>query len=244
MTYVDTPMPAGWTPPIVENANELPWEQNPYFTPALEAAGITTVGADASKPYPNPADDEFGIGANYTGATYAACQPFVDGTAQVAPRHPINVFYNVADNAQELDEYNTLYSSAAPDSQCHDTSTVTCSSTLFTFPEVINQVVSGMLTNMLSNNPEISYVHQTNLMGTPPYSSILPPANYVPAASAQTGTDGDGTLYEVLNPLIAEYGTYFNTNSPHTSSSPWAASATSWPTRPPGRPSWARRRRA
>ena len=37
-----------------------------------------------------------------------------------------------------------------------------------------------MLTNVLSNNPEISYVHQTNLMGTPPYSSILPPANYVP----------------------------------------------------------------
>ena len=213
VTYVDTPMPAGWTPPIVEDANELPWEQNPYFTQALEAVGITTVGADASKPYPDPADDEFGIGADYTGATYAAGQPFVDGTSQVAPRHPINVFYNVATNAQELDEYNTLYSSAAPDSQCHDTSTVTCSSTLFTFPEVINQVVSGMLTNMLSNNPEISYVHQTNLMGTPPYSSILPPTDYVPAATAQSGTDGDGTLYEVLNPLIAEYNTYFDATS-------------------------------
>ena len=180
-------MPAGWTPPVVENANELPWEQNPYFTPALQAVGITTVGADASKAYPNPADDAFGIGATYSGATYAAGQPFVeDGTGtysyQVAPRHPINVFYNVATNAQELDEYNTLYSSAAPDSQCHDTGVTTCSSTLFTFADVINQVVTGMLQNMLSNNPEVSYVHQTNLMGTPPYTSILPPAGYVPSA--------------------------------------------------------------
>ncbi len=215
VTYLDTPMPAGWTPPIVENANELPWEQNPYFSSALTAVGITTVGADASKAYPDPANDAFGIGATYTGATYAAGQPFVDGTSQVAPRHPINVFYNVATNAQELDEYNTLYTSVAPDSQCHDTSTTTCASTLYTFPEVINQVVSGMFTNMLSNDPEVSYVHQTNTMGTPPYSTTLPPANYVPAATAQPGTDGDGTLYEVLNPLISEYDSYFTADTPY-----------------------------
>ena len=118
---MDVPMPAGWTPPVVENANELPWEQNPYFTPALQAMGITTVGADGSKAYPDPADDPFGIGVAYTtgDATYAAGQPFVeDGTGtysyQVAPRHPINVFYNVATNAQELDEYNTLYDEDGP----------------------------------------------------------------------------------------------------------------------------------
>ena len=215
VTYLDTPMPAGWTPPVVENANELPWEQNPYFSSALTAAGITTVGADASKAYPDPANDAFGIGATYTGATYAAGQPFVDGTSQVAPRHPINVFYNAATNAEELDEYNTLYTSVAPDSQCHDTSTTTCASTLYTFADVINQVVSGMFTNLLSNDPEISYVHQTNTMGTPPYSSILPPAGYVPAATAQPGTDGDGTLYEVLNPLISEYDSYFTAATPY-----------------------------
>ena len=72
-----------------------------------------------------------------------------------------------------------------------------------------------MLQNMLSNNPEVSYVHQTNLMGTPPYSSTLPPANYVPAATAAAGTDGDGTLYEVLNPLISEYDSYFNSTTPY-----------------------------
>ena len=215
VTYMDTPMPAGWTPPVVENANELPWEQNPNFNSALSTVGITTVGADASKAYPNPPDDQFGIGATYSGPTYAAGQPFVDGTAQVAPRHPINIFYNAATNAQELDEYNTLYTSVAPDSQCHNTATTTCASTLYTFPQVINQVVSGMMQNLLSNNPEVSYVHQTNIMGAPPYSSILPPANYVPVATAQPGTDGDGTLYEVLNPLISDYDSYFNANTPY-----------------------------
>jgi hypothetical protein len=220
LTFTDTGQagtaePAGWTPPVVENANELPWEQNPYFSSALTAVGITTVGADASKAYPDPANDQFGIGATYSGPTYAAGQPFVDGTAQVAPRHPINIFYNAATNAQELDEYNTLYTSVAPDSQCQSTSVTTCSSTLFTFPEVISQVVSGMFQNMLSNSPETSYVHQTNLMGTPPYSSALPPANYVPAATSQPGTDGDGLLYEVLNPLISEYDGYFNSNTPY-----------------------------
>jgi hypothetical protein len=70
-----------------------------------------------------------------------------------------------------------------------------------------------MMDNLLSNDPEVSYVHQTNLMGTPPYSTILPPAGYVPSATAQGGTDGDGTLYEVLNPLIAQYASYFNTTT-------------------------------
>ncbi len=198
----------------MENANEQPWEQNPYFIPALTAVGITTVGADASKAYPSPPDAQFGIGATYNGPTYAAGQPFADGTAEVAPRHPINIFYNAATNAQELDEYNTLYDANYPDSQCHNTAITTCSTTPFTFAQVISQVVAGMLQNVLSNNPETSYVHQTNLLGTPPYPGILPPAGYVPAATSQPGT-GDGLLYEVLNPLIAEYDSYFNADTPY-----------------------------
>ncbi|MFZ0229532.1 MAG: hypothetical protein WAL41_21885, partial [Mycobacterium sp.] len=94
LTYTDTgaagtAQAAGWTPPVQENANELPWEQNPYFVPAMEAVGITAVGDDASKTYPNPPDATFGPGspagspATYTGGTYAAGQTWVDGTAQV-----------------------------------------------------------------------------------------------------------------------------------------------------------------
>ena len=75
-------MPTGWTPPLVEDAIELPWEQNPYFVPALEAVGITTVGADASKAYPNPPDDQFGIGA----ATPGRRTPLASPSSTAPPR--------------------------------------------------------------------------------------------------------------------------------------------------------------
>jgi hypothetical protein len=218
LTYTDTGAagtaePAGWTPPVVENAQETPWEQNPYFIPALQAVGITAVGADASKAYPNPPTATFGtgdVGGSYTGATYAAGVPFVDGTSEVAPRHPINIFYNASTETQEVDEYNTLYDSAAPNSQCKSTATTTCSTTPFTFADVVNQVVTGMLQNMLSNNPEPSYVHQTNLMGTPPAGAATtgtPPAT--------PDTTGDGLLYSVLNPLLADYHTYYTSATPY-----------------------------
>ena len=219
-TYTDIAEPAGWTPPVVEDANELPWEQNPYFIPALEAVGITAVGADASKAYPTDPTDEFGIGATYTGTTYAPGVPFVDGTAEAVPRHPINVFYNASTDNQELDEYNTLYDADYPDSQCHDSSTTTCATTPFTFPQVISSVVSGMFTNMLSNNPEPTYVHQTNIMGTVPYPTTcsttggMPPSTYVPSTTA-ADTTGEGLLYSVLDPLLCQYNTYFNANTPY-----------------------------
>ena len=124
----DTPSRPAGRRPIVENANELPWEQNPYFTPALEAAGITTVGADALQGLPQPARRPVRHRRHlHRAPPTPPASPSSTAPPRSAPRHPINVFYNVATNAQELDEYNTLYSSAAPDSQCHDTATVTCS---------------------------------------------------------------------------------------------------------------------
>ena len=214
LTYNDTGAagtaePNGWTPPTTENAVETPWEQNPYFIPALEAVGITVVGADASKAYPDPSTDEFGIGATYTGATYAAGQTFVDGTAQVAPRHPINIYYNASTEAQQVDEYNTLYLPPSLGGQCEASSTTTCLTAPATFADVVNQVVEGMFQNMMANDPRPSYVHQTNIMGQPP------------AGPATTGTPpntpdttGDGLLYSVLNPLLSEYHSYFNSNTP------------------------------
>ena len=74
--YCVTPGAASWTaPPITENAVESAWEQNPYFIPAMQALGITAVGADASKPYPNPPTDQFGIGAAYTGPSTPPARP-------------------------------------------------------------------------------------------------------------------------------------------------------------------------
>jgi hypothetical protein len=214
LTFLDsgqagTEEPSGWTPPTDENANELPWEQNPYFTPALQAVGITTVGADASKPYPDPPDTEFGIGTDYSGDEYPAGTSFVDGSAQVVPRHPINIFYNTSTEAQEVDEYNTLYLSVNDGGSCVDTATTTCITQPATFADIVNSVVSGMLENMLSNNPEPTYVHQTNIMGTPPPG---PPTSGTPPNTPDT--TGDGLLYSVLKPLLAEYNSYFTAAAP------------------------------
>ncbi len=198
LTYTDTgaagtAQAAGWTPPTDENANELPWEQNPYFIPALQAVGITAVGDDASKAYPNPPTDEFGIGVNYTGATIPAGSAFVDGTAQVVPRHPVNIYYNASTEAQEVDEYNTLYLSTADGGGC-DPSTTTCLTTPATFQYIVNQVESQMYQFMLSNNPEPSYVHQTNLMGSPPGCTTPGVCNAAPPATppGTADTTGDG----------------------------------------------------
>ena len=221
--YCVTAGPASWTtPPVDENAEELPWESNPYFVPAMQAAGITAVGADASKPYPNPPDAQFGYGVAYpmTAAdTYAAGTTFLEGTptttwpgAQVVPRHPINIYYNVSTDAQELDEYNTLYTS-----------------TLATYPDIVNSVASQMLQYMLTNNPEPSYVHQTNIIGMLPGCTDAtwaanpntcetapdPTCTAATCMPATAPTAGDGTLYSVLDPLLAAYHTYFSALTPY-----------------------------
>jgi len=215
-TYIDTGA-AGTTTTepstSAENAVESPWEQNPYFAPALAAVGVTAVGDDASKAYPNPANTEFGIGASYSGAAYPAGSTFLlPGTsAQVVPRHPVNIYYNAGTDAQELDEYQTLYpagSFACP---------TTCN-----FRDVITQVVSGLFSTTMGNDPRPSYVHQTNIIGTPPAGSeespdLLPPATYTPPATCAAEapcTTGDGTLYQALDPFLYAYNEYFNSTAP------------------------------
>ena len=158
----------GWTPPALNTAVESGWEQNPYFIPALQAVGITAVGADASKGYPNPPTAEFGIGANYSGPEYLPGETFLDGTAQVVPRHPINVYYNASTEAQEVDEYNTLYTPVSEGGECVASSTTTCETKPANFAEIVNDTVSGMFQKVMGNDPRPSYVHQTNLLGQPP----------------------------------------------------------------------------
>ena len=132
-------------------------------------------------------------------------------SAQVVPRHPVNIYYNAETDAQELDEYQTLYpagSFACP---------TTCN-----FRDVITQVVSGLFSTTMGNDPRPSYVHQTNIIGTPPAGSeespdLLPPATYTPPATCAAGapcTTGDGTLYQALDPFLYEYNEYFNSTAP------------------------------
>ena len=212
------------TPPTTQNATESPWEQNEWFGPALAEVGITAVGDDGSKPYPDPANVEFGIGTSYTGAEYPADSTFVvPGTsAQVVPRHPINIYYNASTDYEELNEYQSIYGSngSTPDTSVCPTGTCTWSN-------VVNQVVSGMFGFMMDNDPRPSYVHQTNIMGSPPAGSEgtddLPPSTYTPqpgggadepAGTGNLTTTGDGILYQVLDPLLFEYHEYFNSTAP------------------------------
>ena len=104
--------PTATTVPADEGtAVESPYEQNPALDAAFAGTmngGIKYFGSDASKPYPNPADGSFATGA-YGGAQYAAGATFQDAGGAAIPRYPTNIYYNVATNAQEVDEYQTLY---------------------------------------------------------------------------------------------------------------------------------------
>ena len=162
-------------PTSAENAVESPWEQNQWFIPALAAVGITAVGDDASKPYPNPPDTQFGYrGQLHRRRIPGRARPSWTGSAQVVPRHPVNIYYNAGDGrpgARRVpDAVSRLARSPAPP---------TCN-----FRDVITQVVSGLFSTMMANDPRPSYVHQTNIIGTPPAGSeespdLLPPATYV-----------------------------------------------------------------
>jgi hypothetical protein len=171
--------------PAQESALETPWEQNPYFIPALEAVGITAVGDDASKAYPDPSTDEFGIGTAYTGAEYAAGQSFVDGTAQVVPRHPNDIYYDAATDAEETSEFDFLNAGTAYGS--------------YDFAQIVGFEDSSLLQQILGNDPRPNYVHQTNIIGSP----------------SDGASASDGTLYSVLNPLLTEYHSYISSSAPY-----------------------------
>ena len=160
--------------------------------------GITGFGADASKPYPNPADTSTGFSSTgYSGTTYPAGATFTEPgtTATAIPRYPTNIYYNVATQAEEVDEYNQIYL-APPAGNCDSTKT-TCLSAASTFTDIANSVVNGgggMFQHMMGNDPRPDYFHQSNMIG---------------GASA--------LYYPVMNQLLTEYKQYFNaTTTPIT----------------------------
>ena len=176
-------------------AVESPYEQNPALDAAFAGTmdgGIKYFGSDASKPYPNPADGSFATGA-YGGAGYPAGASFQDAGGTAIPRYPTNIYYNVATNAQEVDEYQTLYDlpTCVP---INGVTTCNPAGTPFTIAQIIASVDQGMFQHMMGNDPRPHYFHQTNLMSQP--------------------GQGDGLFYETIDPLVSEYNTYFAANAP------------------------------
>jgi hypothetical protein len=185
VSFTDTTGPASGeaaTPPAVNGATESPYAQNPVFAAALTDSGIKYFGSDASKPYPsNPLD--------VNSPQLAAGQTFTDGPAQAVPRYPENIYYNVSTQAQEVDEYNTLYLPPWLGGVCVNTAVTTCESTPATFQQIVESAATNMFGHVMGNDPRPHYFHQTNIAG-------------------------DGILYNVLNTLLAQYHQYFNTSAP------------------------------
>jgi hypothetical protein len=191
------------TPASEGSAVESPYEQNPLLDAAFAATadgGIKVFGADASKPYPTPADASFATGT-YTGTEANAGTSFQDAGATGVPRYPTNIYYNVSTNAQEVDEYETLYDSA-PSGDCQPIAGVTTcnpTGTAFTIGQIVASVDQGMFQHMMGNDPRPDYFHQTNLMAQ---------------TTGSTTGEGDGLFYETLNPLLAEYNQQFASSAP------------------------------
>lgn len=203
-TFPDTgiagsPAPAG-EPQRAGTAVESAYAQNPNLEAAFAGTaggGIKYFGSDASKPYPSPADGSFPTGA-YGGATNAAGSTFSDSGGLAIPRYPTNIYYNVSTNAQEVDEYQTLYD----DPTCVPIAGVTTcnpAGTAFTIGQIVASADQNMFQHMMGNDPRPHYFHQTNLMSS---------------QTSGVNGNGDGLFYETMNPLLAQYGMYFAGNAP------------------------------
>jgi hypothetical protein len=120
---------------------------NPQLASALSLSGVRYVAADASR---DP-------------------QQRAIGSAVTVPRHPMNLFFNVATVEEEIDEYNWLYSAAGPEGSgvCEQNpETMTCID-----PLTVDQFASYLvpleatiaLRHATSNDPRPTFVHQSNL---------------------------------------------------------------------------------
>ncbi|GAA3073995.1 hypothetical protein [Streptomyces glomeratus] len=124
-------------------------DDNPDLAPALADNHVTWLAADNSR------DTE---------------QRRV-GAAMTVPRHPMNVFYNAGRAAEEVDEYNWLYTGRAQGGSgiCEDNpATTTClpapldTSTGYT-GHIVPLETRIALGHVLSNDPKPHFIHQSNL---------------------------------------------------------------------------------
>jgi hypothetical protein len=193
LTYTDTGTgAASAAPPTVNSATESAYEQNTGLVAAFTAAHITDFGSDASKPYPNPATSVF---TTTLPSEYPAGSSFTDAGATAIPRYPTNIYYNAATNAQEINEYETLYD--LPTCTANAATTCNAAGTAFTMSQIVNSIDfanPGMFSHMMGNDPRPHYFHQTNMMN-------------------QT-TPGDALYYQVMDPLLAQYHAYFTDDAP------------------------------
>lgn len=147
---------------------------NPNFVASLTAARIRWLGLDASR---EPAQRRV-------------------GSASGVPRHPINIFFNVANPDEEVSEYNWIYTSRVNGGSgiCEDQpATTTCITPLDPATGfssyIVPKQIQIMLSYALANDPRPFFIHQSNL------------------------TEGK-IAYPVLTGVLASYRSMFAANTP------------------------------
>jgi hypothetical protein len=147
---------------------------NPNLAPALTSTGVRTIAADNSR---DP-------------------QSRMVGPARTVPRHPMNIFYNVATKAEEVDEYNWIYTSQADGGSgicTANPATSTCIPPLpgpAAFDSYIVPIEARIaLGHIVSGDPRPHYAHQSNITE-------------------------DRVLYPVLDEVLARYQAGYATNTP------------------------------
>lgn len=94
-------------------------------------------------------------------------QRVIGTNTRTVPRYPTNIFYNVATKAEEVQEYNWIYSSKAAGGSGSCEANQTClppASVQTGFDTVIlPREVRTALFHVLANDPRPHYVHQSNL---------------------------------------------------------------------------------
>jgi hypothetical protein len=131
--------------------------ESPNMPTALQATGVTTFAADASR---QPTQYSENVAAT--------------AVAESAPRYPSNIYYNAANWPIELNEYNTLYVTQGDNlgdttytsevGHCDNTSSTTCLTTPATEATLLASESRIMLSHVLNNDPRVGYAHQTDLI--------------------------------------------------------------------------------
>jgi hypothetical protein len=147
---------------------------NPNLAPALAATGVRVIASDASRE--------------------SVSRPI--GPAVTEKRWPMNIYYNVGTAAEEVDEYNWIYTSRANGGSgiCADNPTTsTCITPLSSATGFTNYIVPIetriAYDHLVSTDPAPHYAHQSNLTE-------------------------DRVLYPVLDSVLARYHATYTAATP------------------------------
>jgi hypothetical protein len=121
---------------------------NPYLAPALATNNVGWIASDSSREHNQRA---------------------VGSSALTIPRYPMNVFYNAGTAAEETDEYNWIYTSAAQGGSgvCETSGNSTCLSAPLDEQTGYSSYIVPLETridmgHVLANDPRPHFVHQSN----------------------------------------------------------------------------------